>query len=149
MSVKDSNHGRNYTIDSPGRYVVESGNGCRRVSDAQIADCLRALRPNDTFVEVTFHCVQDWRNCFITYAFYKDKESEWFKLPMNKFAFKQRTWAICLIGKTGIDCAFNDGSEEWDSNNGKNYQIRLPGRYTAGNGFLSYLGIAQLDMHCS
>lgn len=143
----DSNLGRNYIIESPGRYVVETASGCRRISDAQIADCLRPIRPADKLIELIFRSPSIWRRCFVNFALEGDHDnSTWCKMPMHR-QDDSTIWFQRIEAPRGITCAFSDGARQWDSNNNSNYHIRLPGKYTAGGGFLIYCGPSDLDMH--
>lgn len=145
------NDGRNYHISQPGRYVVESGSGCRRVSDSQIADCLRPLRRNDKFIELTLKpsAKSTWRNCHITYKLHHSSRVEdgWFTAPMNRSATLLDAWVSTIEAPEGIECAFNDGGTEWDSNNSNNYHMTLPGKYSLGNGSMEYVGASNIDLH--
>ncbi|KAI0564133.1 hypothetical protein FGB62_30g051 [Gracilaria domingensis] len=142
----DNNVGRNYVIESPGRYVVESGSGCRRVADAQVADCLRAQRPKDTYVELMFNANPIWRNCYVAFCAPGEDALEWHKQQMELME-ETGLWFQRVETTDGINCAFTDGNVEWDSNINLNYQIRMPGRYALGRGSIAYLGPSALDMH--
>lgn len=144
-TVIDSNSGRNYLVESPGRYVVESGHGCRRVGDANIADCLRAMRPSDKYIEIVYVGAKSWRNCFITFSAREESRADWFRDSMQMMRNGQ--WFRRLECGAGIVFAFNDGADRWDSNNGENYHLTLPGKYVAGNGKLTFCGISDFDMH--
>lgn len=142
----DSNNGRNYVIHSPGRYVVENGEGCRRVSEAQIPDCLRPMRPNDRFVELFFETNRLWRNCFVTYSVNGDHHNEWRKIPMEMVC-QSGIWFQRICATKGVTCAFNDGATDWDNNSEHNYHICLPGKYSIGGDHLVYQDPSDVDMH--
>lgn len=148
-SVIDSNMGRNYVISAAGRYVVESGSGCRRVADAQIADCLRAVRPKDRFVELSFQSNPLWRRCYVSYATEGEANGKWRKLPMEHRGEAHGSWFQRIDAPKGLTCAFTDGAAEWDNNRDRNYEIRLPGSYVLGGGHLTYCGVSDLDVHLS
>lgn len=149
-SVIDSNNGRNYLVNSPGRYVLESGNACRRVSDAMIADCIRAERPNDRFVELSFRPYSTWRSCYLAFSpLHQDDNTEWCTLPMNRAATPSGSWLARVEAPLGIDCAFRNDTGQWDSNDSRNYIIRAPGSYTLGQGTLEYKGVSIADIHVS
>lgn len=146
-TVIDSNYGRNYTISAPGRYVVESSHGCRRVGDVSIPDCLRPLRPSDRYVELFFQSSPTWRRAFVHFAIEGDNDtSTWFKLPMKK-RNDQAAWFQRIEAVWGLTCAFSDGKKEWDSNCSANYHVRLPGKYVVGTGTLLYSGPSDIDVH--
>lgn len=170
QSMVDDNNGCDFVIESSGRYVVHpgasSGSGLTRVSDVQLPDVLRPLRPTDSTIELVFTTggsgSSSWRSAYVVYIPVASRDAlsfsnassteEWLTLPMNKSAVHlqhgpRATWTLCIDAQFGIDCAFNDGGNEWDSNQSQNYKIRLPGRYSIGNGYLQYEGVAQLDMH--
>lgn len=142
----DSNCGRNYIIESSGRYVVESGNGCRKVSDACIADCLRANRPNDEWIELSYESNLQWRNCYISYSIQGSDKDEWFEVSMDGSP-ETGSWFHRIVAKAGIDFVFHNGDRDWDNNQSRNYQIRLPGRYTIKKGWCHYGGVSSIDMH--
>lgn len=146
-STVDSIHGQNYTIESPGRYVVESGSGCRRLSDAQISDCLRALRPHDRFIEVIFEADPSWFKCYIAYALQGDSDQTWRKVKMSLRCQEPAFWFTRIDARKGLKCAFNNGEGAWDSNCDLNYQMSLPGKYIVGLGSLIYYGPSDLDLH--
>lgn len=125
---------------------MEPGSGCRRVSNAMIADCLRPLRPKDSYVELWFETERSWRNCYVTYITEGDTESKWYKLGMTR-SYELGRWFLSIKTKLGIRCAFTDGGNRWDSNRGENYHIALPGRYVLGSNSITYEGISRLDMH--
>lgn len=170
QSMVDDNHGRDFVIESSGRYVIHpgapSGRGLTRVSDVQLPDVLRPLRPTDSTIDLVFTNAgagsSSWRSAYVVYMPVASRDAvsfstassteEWMTLPMNKSALhvphgRTVTWCVCIDAQYGIDCAFNDGGQQWDSNQTQNYKIRLPGRYSVGNGYLQYDGVAQLDMH--
>lgn len=148
-------------MEHPGRYIIESG--CRRVGDAQIADCLQALRKRDRFVELTFRPARTWRGCFVTYAAAGadagkdgadhaaqiDAVPQWFMVPMQRAALRDSCWVATLDARRGVDCAFTDGADEWDSNGGANFLTRVPDRYSVEGGQLRYGGVSELDLHMS
>lgn len=142
----EDNSGKNYVIESPGRYVVVTGSGCRRVSDAQIADCLRPMRPHDKYVELLFEANPTWRNCFATFCMEGEHDLDWHKQPME-LRSEPGVWFLRIEAKHGVKCAFTDGGSEWDSNSNLNYQIKLPGKYLIGKRHIVYLGVSDLDIH--
>lgn len=146
-TIIDDNNGANYIVPTSGRYVVESGNGCRRVSDAQIADCLRSQRPNDRFLQLTLLHASDWPDCFASYIVSNESSPDWITIPMQRSTSILGAWTVTMESPAGIDCAFYDGNSIWDSNNMKNYRIRLPGRYILGRGTLTYQGVSEMDLH--
>lgn len=150
----DGNSGKGFVVDAPGRYVVESGGGVRRVGDACIEECLRPLRPRDQFVELVFQTgdAGAWGVCFVTFARCQAGvcEDEWKTAAMKAWGSERGDWFYRVrIGDDGkgLDCAFNDGADHWDSNNSLNYAVRLPGKYLIANGRIKYLGPSDLDIH--
>lgn len=143
----DSIIGRNYKISSPGRYVVESGSGCRRVSDAQIADCLRTIRPKHRFVELTFESDAIWQKAYLSYVIEGQKDSAWRKASMKLRCQLPGYWFARVEAPKGITCAFNNSAGEWDNNADRNYQIRMPGKYLIASSSLIYCGPSDLDVH--
>lgn len=143
----DSIVGRNYVIDQPGRYVVESGSGCRLVSEAQIADCLRAMRPKHRFVELAFESDPLWQKAYITYVVEGDCDNAWRKAQMQVRCQEPGHWFTRVDALKGLTCAFSNSTGQWDSNSDRNYQIRVPGKYEVGRGSLIYYGPSDLDLH--
>lgn len=56
-------------------------------------------------------------------------------------------WFHRIAAKNGVDCVFHDGDKDWDNNQLRNYEIRLPGKYTIGKGWCHYNGVSSVDMH--
>lgn len=59
------------------------------------------------------------------------------------------SWFQRVEASGGVVCAFSNGASEWDSNKGRNYKTRLPGRYVLGGGHMTYCGVSDLDVHLS
>lgn len=115
----------------------------------QIADCLRAIRPTDKYVELYFETPQVWQRCFVTFADEREIDnSTWFRMPMKR-GEARTLWFQRLEAPMGITCAFTDGKRAWDSNKDNNYHIRLPGKYVVGGSMLTYCGPAELDLQAS
>ena len=131
-------------MKTPGRYVVESGNGCRRISEFRISDCLRATRPADRHIELLFKPSSSWRNCFITYASTDQSQQAWHKIPMLPSSASM-SWHQRLEAVGGITFAFHDGGDMWDNNGSHNYHVPLPGKYHIAHGTIEYQGVAGAD----
>lgn len=143
----EDNGGANFVVESSGRYVVGSGS-MKRVSDADIVECLNPLKPHDTYMELHFKPPTKWERCLFVYA--KDGR-EWIEKPgeeLDQSGYGKGEWFTRIKAKT-LECAFNDGANEWDSNVDNNYKILMPGKWMLGSAKIKYLGRADMDMHSS
>ena len=143
----EDNDGKNFIIEGSGRYVLESGK-LRWVSDADILECLKPLRPRDQYIELYFQPPTKWEKCLCVYA--KDG-GEWGEKPgepLEKSALGEDEWSTRVKAKT-LECAFNDGGEKWDSNVDQNYKILMPGKWLVGCAKITYLGPPEMDLHSS
>lgn len=149
-------NGRNYIIDAiPGRYVVE--HGIRRVDDADNAACRQAvLRPDDSHIHLVFRA-DLWDKCFCNF---KVNNEDWTPTPGQQMKTgtgpsgdttappeqEGKFFYIVIKGKRLV-CAFSDGGENWDSKQGFNYMLGLPGRYHVSGGEIRYVSPAFTDLH--
>lgn len=141
----EDNNGHNYTIQQPGRYVVE--HGIRRVADADANECFQTLcRPLDKFIQISFRA-DLWRTC---YCSYQRDDLEWTKAPgelmkMLSTPSEGRHFEI-VVEASRMACAFNDGGENWDSRLNKNYLIGCPGKYQVSAGVVRYISPSDPDL---
>lgn len=145
-TMVDDNKSACYCVSSPGRYVVESANTCRRVADAQIYDCLRSLRPNDHYVHITFTHTKNWPQCFVSYLLNGSSSSDWMTLPMESSASLPKAWLAVIDAPLGLKCTFRSGplcclAETFD------HSIQLPGRYNVDGGSILYVGPSPEDLN--
>lgn len=103
----------------------------------------------DRFVELSFQSSLAWRSCFVSYAIDGQDNKVWHKLPMDMRTDANGSWFQRIEAPRGIVCAFNDGGSHWDNSKGRNYEIRLPGKYILGGGHMVYCGVSDLDVHFS
>lgn len=148
-------NGRNYIIDAiPGRYVVE--HGIRRVDDADNTACRQAvLRPNDTHIHLVFRA-DLWEKCFCNF---RVDDKEWTPTPGQEMIVgtgpsgdttdapeKDGKYFFIVVKGQRLVCAFSDGGENWDSKQGFNYMVGLPGRYHVYGGEVKYVSPAFTDL---
>eukprot|EP00177_Eucheuma_denticulatum_P006804 GFKZ01012371.1.p1 GENE.GFKZ01012371.1~~GFKZ01012371.1.p1 ORF type:complete len:281 (-),score=33.45 GFKZ01012371.1:275-1117(-) len=141
----EDNHGANYHVSTPGRYVVE--HGIRRVDDANTLECIQAvLRTADQWIQLEFRA-DLWEKCFCSYQ--KDGQP-WTAAPGVEMTFVEKPnvegkyFQIAIKAQT-LHCAFNDGGEIWDSNMRNNYIIGHPGKYDIKDGAVIYVQPADND----
>lgn len=141
----DDNCSAHYHVYAPGRYIVESGSGCRRVSDAQIHDCLRSLRISDRFAHITYFSARNWAKCFVGYAMNGVSSVNWIFLPMQPSATTQGAWSVIIEAPSGLQCAFYN-CPFTKNDDVQSYSIQIPGRYTIRSGQAFYEGPSALDL---
>lgn len=142
----DDNNSACYYVQAPGRYVVESGSGCRRISDAQIYDCIRSLRTGDRFVHIMYMHGANWPHCFVTYLANGDSRTSWTILPMQPSAIVKDAWTATIDAPLGLQCTFCNDPFSPDIDTAKKFSIHIPGRYTITHDNVIYKGASPLDM---
>ncbi len=132
-----------YVVVRPGRYVLADAAMLRRVGDADVVECLRALRPADKYLEILYAPDARWRKVYVAYSL---GGGRWAGAPMTMAVTKRGFWFHRVEILTSVEFAFTDGNEEWDNNDKKNYAVHLPGTYAVGKGDIVYLGPARGDL---
>lgn len=141
----EDNHGRNYIIDAPGRYVVE--HGIRRVGESNPRESIQMMcRPDDQWIHILFRA-DLWEACLCNY---KVDDKEWTTAPGEPMKtvvnpHQDGKWFELQVKGNQIEFAFNDGGEIWDSNLRNNYKIGHPGKYIVTGGKVVYIEPADLD----
>lgn len=135
-----------FVIDKPGRYVLmDSSQELRRVGEADVIECLRALRPRDRYLEIYYQPDPRWRKVFITYSL--GLSTDWVSSPMLMSASEGGFWFHRVEILTHVEFVFSDGGDEWDNHDGKNYAVYLPGKYGVANNRIVYLSASNADRH--
>lgn len=135
-----------HIVEKPGRYVLmDSSTVLRRVGDADVVECLRALRPRDRYLEIYYRPDPRWRKVLVTYSL--SPSSKWVSSPMTMTAVEGDLWFHRVEILTHVEFVFCDGNDEWDNHDGKNYSVYLPGKYGVANNRIVYLGASNADRH--
>lgn len=142
----DDNNSACYYVQAPGRYVVESGNACRRVSDAQIYDCIRSLRKRDRFVHIMYMHGTTWPECFVTYLASGASHTVWTTLPMQQSAIVRGAWTATIDAPLGLQCTFCNDPFSPGIDNVNRYSVDIPGNYTITPDNIIYKGPSPIDL---
>ncbi len=101
------------------------------------------LEPTSGNVTTVYYQNNSWSNANIHY---RVDNGSWTSVPGVKMAASDRTgytwkYTIPLRKQNGVTVCFNDGNNNWDSNNGNNYHLGL-GQYGIKNGNVTELGMS-------
>lgn len=160
-----------HLIDRPGRYVIgDTAEGIRRVGDADVSVCLRALRPNDKWLELNYDAPRTWRRVYVEYIAPHVAASgstpgtgtASAAGPGTNGASNGRGWGVepmeMKSGQSGFwfhraeilhsaTFKFTDGGGNEDNNNGKLYHAPMAGKYAIRHGEMMYVDRANADEH--
>ena len=127
--------------------ITVKGNEYARVTDAGESingnSVTYEFIPKNENVTTVYYQNNSWSNAYIHY---KVDNGSWTKVPgvkMNTCDKTGYTWkyTIPLRKQNGVTVCFNDGNNNWDSNNGNNYHLGL-GQYGIKNGNVTELGMS-------